>query len=472
MEMIDVLIVGGGPTGLTMALECARYGLTCRIIDSALEPSAYSKAIAIQARTLETFQRMGVHKRFLEEGIRITGANIHSNHKKLAHLNLSFIPSPFPFALSIEQNKTEHILIDYLSQRGVQVERATKLLSFQEQNDHIVATTNRGIFHAHYLVGCDGAHSLVRKTIGCTFSGKAFSDVFSLADVLIEWEKPHDELSVFLESKEIVAAFPLPEKNRYRLIFQLKRLRGLSQISEHLQGVLAPPECPLPDLEEIHALLSTCTKEPFRISDPRWIANFHINSRLSNTYRKNNVFLAGDAAHIHSPVGGQGMNTGIQDAFNLAWKIAYVHLHRVDKSLLDTYELERYALGKKLLAATERASQLVSLHSPFLISLRNFFLSNALSSNWIQKKIVTAIAELNIGYPGLRVPNYTIIQDGQESDYFSRSEKATHYHLLYSDHTKPGSKHRHVQLFQVKEKIDFPILVRPDGYPALTNEWV
>ena len=469
--MIDVLIIGAGPTGLTMALECARYGLNCQIIDSALQPSCYSKAIAIQARSLETFQRMGIHTRFLEEGICLTGANIHSNHKKQARVDLSFIPSLFPFVLSIEQNKTERILIDYLTEQGIQIQRDTKLLHFQEQNEHIVAITNRGTFKAHYLIGCDGAHSLVRKTMGCKFKGKAFSDIFSLADVLIDWEKPHDEISVFLESTGIVAAFPLPQAKRYRLIFQLKRLRGVYQIKEHPSGILEPSAFDPPNLEEIHALLFECIKQPFKISDPRWIANFHINSHLSNVYRKNNIFLAGDAAHIHSPVGGQGMNTGIQDAFNLAWKIAYVHLHKVDKALLDTYELERRALGKQLLRATEKASQLISLHTPFLISLRNYLLSNMLSFEWVQKKIVTAISELNIGYPRLRVPNYTIIQEGKERDYFSISEKSTQYHLLSSDPKKFKPQHQHIQPLQVKEKIRSPILVRPDGYPAVMNAW-
>lgn len=470
METIDVLIVGAGPSGLTMALECARYNLSFRIIDKASQASPYSKAIAIQARTLETFQRMGVHKAFLEEGVRITGAMFHSKGKKLSEVHLSHLKTPFPFALSLEQSRTESILTDSLAERGFSIERDTELLEFEEQNDFILTKTNKRTISSRYLIGCDGPHSPVRKALGCRFEGKTFKDVFSLADVLIDWDLPHDKIAAFLEAKGMIAAIPLPEKNRYRLIFQLKRLRNLFKGTNHTQGVLDPSKFPPPTLQEIQDFFSKCTKKPFTLSDPKWIANFHINSRLSNLYRKNNVFLIGDAAHIHSPVGGQGMNTGIQDAFNLAWKIAYVHLHKKDPKLLDTYQEERHSLGKELLSGTEKASRLVSLHSPFLIGLRNFFLSHFLSIGWLQKKLTLAISELNVGYPLPRVPNYTMIQDGKEYEYFSFVEKSTRYHLLYHGATKPKNVPLHTDLFEVKEKLSSPTLVRPDGYPTTLKE--
>ena len=471
MNSVDVMIIGAGPTGLSLAIECVRYNLSCRIIDQSPTPTTYSKAIAIQARTLETFQRMGIHKRFLASGIQIKASNIHCGHKKYALVNLQHIASPFPFVLSIEQSKTEQILTDYLQELGCSVERPTCLISYQEKEGSIFVRTDKEVIQAKYLIGCDGAHSTVRKAMGCTFEGKTFSDIFSLADVKIGWDRAPNELQVFLESDGIMAVFPLPEKDRYRLIFQLKRLRGLFHPNLPIEhGIVQSEEIASPTLPEIQQLLSSYTQEAITVSDPRWIANFHINSRLSNRYRKNNIFLAGDAAHIHSPVGGQGMNTGIQDAFNLAWKIAYVHQQLSNSSLLDTYEEERHCLGKKLLKGTERASTMATLHSPLLLFVRNHLLSALLSFDVVQKKIVSAISEVNIQCPHKRVPNTTIVQEGQEVDFFTLTEKSKKFHLLLFNVPKTPIEHPQIRAYHVKE--DSPpkaLLVRPDGYLALED---
>lgn len=471
MDRVDVLIVGAGPTGLTLAIECMRYNLSCKIIDQAPGPTTYSKAIAVQARTLEVFQRMGIHERFLAAGIHIKASNIHFRHQKCVRLNLQNIASPFPFVLSLEQSKTEQILIDYLAELGCLVERSTPLLSYEEKEGSVFARTDKGIIQAKYLVGCDGAHSVVRKTMGCTFEGKTFSDVFSLADVEISWDRPPDELQVFFESDEIMAVFPMPEKNRYRLIFQLKRLRGLLRAGRPIDhGIISSDEIASPTLSEIEQLLASHTQEATPISNPRWVANFHINSRLSNRYRKNNVFLAGDAAHIHSPVGGQGMNTGIQDAFNLGWKIAYVHKQISGSALLDTYEEERRGLGKKLLKGTEKASTVVTLHLPGLRRILNCLLSFLLPFKTVQKRLASAISEINIRYVYKRVPNLTLLGEGGEVGFFTLTEKSKEFHLLLFNVDKSPIDHPHVRAYRVKT--DSPpkaLLVRPDGYLAVED---
>jgi 2-polyprenyl-6-methoxyphenol hydroxylase-like FAD-dependent oxidoreductase len=470
MDTVDVLIVGAGPTGLTMAIECLRYNLTCRIIDQSLIPSPYSKAIAMQARTLEVFQRMGIHQRFLAAGLQIKKANLHSGNKH-AHLHLKSIPSPFPFVLSIEQSETEQILYDYLQELGGRVERPVSLLSYEEKEGAILAHTDQGVIQAHYLIGCDGAHSCVRKAMGCTFEGEIFSDIFSLADVKVHWGRPHDELQLFLESDGVAAAFPLPEKDSYRLIFQLKELRG--RLYPHFsvdQGIIEPKEIALPTLERMEQLLSNYAKERVTISNPRWIANFHINSRLANCYRKNTVFLAGDAAHIHSPVGGQGMNTGIQDAFNLAWKIAYVHHQFAPASLLNTYEEERHRLGKNLLKNTELASRLVTLHSPLLLFVRNLLLFHLLSFQWIQAKLALALSEVNICYTHKRVPTLLLNVQGKEVDYFTLTEKSKQFHLILFNGAQSPIHHPQITPYYAKDKSSQrALLVRPDGYLALED---
>lgn len=468
MDKIDVLIVGAGPTGLTLAAECNRYNLSFRIIDCNKEPSNISKAAAIQARTLEVFQNIGIHERFLQAGAPITGANIYSAHKKRGHLNFTTIPSPFSLVLGLEQNKTEDILIKYLAETGCKVERNTTLLSYEEKDGVIFCTTNKGIITTKYLVGCDGAHSVVRKSMGCTFQGKQFSDIFSLADIEMEWNLPDNEIHTFLEKKGTLALFPLSEKNRFRAVFLLDRLRGLLKSTNEIEhGIIQDKEIKDPTLEELQALLSSFIKEKATAKNPRWMANFHINSRLSNTYQKNNIFLCGDAAHIHSPVGGQGMNTGIQDAFNLGWKLAYTCKGITDNyQLLSSYQQERHTLGKKLLAATERASLMVTMNNSFLKVMRKYIISFLLSFKSIQNKIVAAISEVNIGYPNKRATNFPLT----DGDLFTKQNKSQKFHLILFNIKDIPFQHPQVEIHYAKEKTkEKAILVRPDGYIAVED---
>lgn len=406
MGKIDALIVGAGPTGLMLACELIRYGLTCRIIDKALAPSSYSKAIAIQARTLELLNQAGLAAPFLDRGIKIHGASIFSNQECIARLHLEHIKSPYPFVLSIEQSQTEEILTRHLASLGVRIERESELTGFTQFETHIeanVTNAKRGSQErivANWLIGCDGAHSIVRKEIGATFKGKLFGDVFSLADVEILWDLPHDRVTAFMDSRGVMAALPLPEENRYRLIFQMERCRDLLKKNSRLkEGIVSSDIAPLPTLDEVRSTLKQHIGKPVTVQNPLWLANFHINSRLADKYQSGRVFLAGDAAHIHSPVGGQGMNTGIQDAVNLAWKFAFVQKYGAKESLLETYEIERKAVGERLLKLTERASSIVTLHNPILIGIRNFIMGHIAQYKRIQEDFTAELSELCIKYP-------------------------------------------------------------------------
>ncbi len=468
MSKIDVLIVGAGPTGLVLAGECKRYNLSFRIIDSAKGPSTVSKATAVQARTLEVLQIMGIHKKFLEIGTHIKGANIYSAHKRRGHLNFSAIPSPFSLVIGLEQNKTEGILLKHLEDAGGSVERSTTLLSYEERDGSIFCTTDKAVIETQYLVGCDGAHSAVRKSMGCTFKGEQFTDIFSLADIEMDWEPPHNQLHVFLEKKGTLAMFPLSEKNRFRAVFLLERLRGKLKESDSPQhGIIDDKEIKDPTLEELQAVIHSFVTGKATAKNPRWMANFHINSRLSNTYQKNNVFLCGDAAHIHSPIGGQGMNTGIQDAFNLAWKLAYTCKgFTQNPNLLETYAAERHTLGKKLLKATEKASFMVTTNNPLIKWMRKYIISLLLSFSSIQNKIVTAISQVNIGYPNKRAPNFPLT----DSDLFTKQEKSQKFQLVLFNLKDTPFKHPHVEISHAKDLSKTKaILIRPDGYIALID---
>jgi 2-polyprenyl-6-methoxyphenol hydroxylase-like FAD-dependent oxidoreductase len=468
MDKIDVLIVGAGPTGLTLAIECKRYNLTFRIIDSANGPSTISGAAAIQARTLEVFQVMGIHDEFLEAGNIIKSGNIYSAHKRRAHLDFTLIPSPFSLILGLEQNKTEAILESHLEKLGGTVERSTTLLSYEERDGSIFCTTDKGVIKTQYLVGCDGAHSAVRKSMGCSFQGKQFSDIFSLADIEMDWDLPPHELHIFLEKKGTLAIFPLSEKNRFRAVFLLERLKGkLKDTSSAKHGIIRDKSIKDPTLEELQGLISLFIKEKAIAKNPRWMANFHINSRLSNNYHKNNVFLCGDAAHIHSPIGGQGMNTGIQDAFNLAWKLAYTCKgFTKNTDLLNSYQEERHSLGKKLLKATERASFMVTTNNSILKRIRKHIISFLLSFRSIRKKMVTAISQVNIGYPDKRAPNFELT----DSDLFTKQERSQKFHLVLFNTKDIPFDHPQVKIHYAKEKSKTKaLLVRPDGYIALVD---
>lgn len=420
--MIDLLVIGAGPTGLFMAAEAARHGLTCRIIDKSPSPSDKSKALAIQPRTLEIFDHLGIVDRFLSKGVKIRAVNPTSERQSLAHLSFVSLHSPFPFVLSLEQSETEKILADYLASFGLKVEREVEFLNLLQTEDCVQVTLlNRGKeerVRTQWLTGCDGAHSAVRKALNLSFSGRAIPTIFSLVDVQIDWKYPHDELFLFLNPGGILGAIPMPGKNRYRLVFQSKEGIDL--------------------LNEAEEKLREYADRKASLSHPLWTANFHIHSRLVKSYQKGRVFLAGDAAHIHSPAGGQGMNSGLQDAFNLVWKFKQPHL-------LPTYTLERRSWGKNLLRATRLATWAASLRNPLAIALRNWAI--ATFAPHLAERLTSTIAQLTIRYPkspiayesgcfsggphaGMRASNIPLFIKGTKTDLFSLLRKTTRPHLL------------------------------------------
>jgi len=377
-----------------MASELRRHGLSCRIIETRREREVWSKAAAIQPRTLEVLRSMGIAERIVELGRRFYGLNVHAQGKRLAHVDIRIPGSPYPFMLGLSQKKTEEVLEDHLASLGVKLERGVELTSFTHGADGVKATLAHDDGHTEdievpWLIGCDGAHSFVRKNLDLLFEGESFPRQLIQADIGADFPfevDPH-EGQMFVSEHGPCGFLPLLGEGRYRLI------------------VMEPGEGhDEPTLESFQKIIDQrATGFSVRLHEPAWTAAFRFHGRLVSQYRVGRVFLAGDAAHIHSPVGAQGMNLGIQDAFNLAWKLALVHRGVARRTLLDSYDAERRAIGQSVVNTTDRATnqavRAMTLRNPIVTSLRNQVVSLVFSSGLLMDRIFAEIGGVNVGYP-------------------------------------------------------------------------
>src|SRR3984893_17970894 len=343
----DVLIVGAGATGLVLALWLMRLGVRVRIIDKTAEPGTTSRALAVQARTLELYSQVGLADAVVERGRKIVAANLWVSGKKVTRAvfgDMGAGLSPFPYALLFPQDEHERLLIDRLAEAGVEVERRTELLGFEDATDSVCAVLKRAdgaqeACEAAYIAGCDGAHSTVREALEIGFPGGVYAHLFYVADVEASGAAMNGEVHVGLDTTDFLAIFPLQGEGRARLI------GTVSEESEHQHENLSWND------------VSKRVIEWMRIDVElmNWFSTYRVHHRVADHFRKGCAFVLGDAAHIHSPVGGQGMNTGIGDAVNLSWNLAAVLHGRADASLLDSYEPERIAFARRLVATTDQA---------------------------------------------------------------------------------------------------------------------
>ena len=385
-----VLISGAGPVGLTLANELVRHGISVRIVDKAAQRTDKSKALVLWSRTLELFDAAGYVQGFLSAGLQAHGAQISTGKQIVARIAFDLIDSRFAYALMIPQSETERILEERLAAAGVTVERTVGLSGFTDRGDLVEAVLTGAdgeseTLRADWLVGCDGAHSAVRHGLGFAFEGSTLQSHWALADGHITGLDPQDRLHIFWHRDGILAFFPIVG-DRWRVI---------ADLGPAADGELHPD----PTLEEINALMANCGSPGIAMTDPVWLAAFRINERKVKEYSRGRVFLAGDAAHIHSPAGGQGMNTGMQDAFNLAWKLALVIEGAAKPALLDSYSRERSAVGDLVLKNAGRLTELATLRNPLLQDIRNTVLRFAAGFPRIQHKVADQLGEMDIGYP-------------------------------------------------------------------------
>ena len=387
---VNVLIAGAGPVGLTMANELARYGIAVRIVDKNAERTDKSKALVLWSRTLELFDHGGYVEPFLAAGMQAHGAQMSNGKDVIARISLDDIESVYPYALMIPQSDTERVLEERLEKQGVKVERTVALESFKDLGNGVEAVLRKAngeseTLTADWLIGCDGAHSTVRHGLGFTFDGTTQPSDWYLADGHVSGLEPQDRLHIFWHKDGILAFFPITE-GRWRVIADL----GPAQGDAH---------CPDPTLQEVQALITLRGTDGIVIKDAYWLAAFRINERKVSQYGRGRAFLAGDAAHIHSPAGGQGMNTGMQDAFNLAWKLSLVIGGVCKPTLLDSYSVERSAVGDMVLRNASRLTDAAIVRNPIIQGLRNTVVKFALGFPQLGHRVANLLAELDIGYP-------------------------------------------------------------------------
>ncbi|GJJ17512.1 MULTISPECIES: FAD-dependent monooxygenase [Mycolicibacterium] len=462
----EVLVVGAGPTGLTMAVEVARRGVAVRVIDAAAAPTTETRALGVQPRTLELFERLDLAEAAVAGGVAVSEFNVFSEGKRFLHLDIHDLATPHPYLLMLPQPDVEALLAARLADLGVTVERGVELSTLtQSPRDVRVSLRHPSgrIEHAdaEWVVGCDGAHSTVRHQLGVPFVGAAFEENFAVADVRMDWALPYDVFYSFLNRGRFVAYFPMPG-DLHRLTIAYR-----------------PGQSPSGDVtfDELQSAVDRCAPAGARVTEITHAARFRINQRKVARHSVARVFLAGDAAHVHSVVGGQGMNTGIQDAFNLGWKLAAVAHGHAEPALLDSYAAERSPVAHRLVKGTRRATRMTLLGNPIAAAGRRHIAPHITASAPVQRNLKRALTQLDVSYrDGTGGTTDTRPAVG---DRFPRVDvlHPAKYTLLHSGPEPVGLRaaiRPYAELIEVTHdptNLSGPglTLVRPDGYLALLD---
>lgn len=488
----EVLIVGAGPTGLAIACQLIRYGIDFVIIDTREGTTPFSKAIGVQARTLEIYEQIDLAQKLIDEGSITTSVRILEGGEARVEIPLKQLGegmSPYPYLLIVEQGKHEHLLYDFMKSHGRDVLWQTSLSNFSQDDTGVAGTIvdvngEEQTVEAKYLVACDGSKSSVRRGLGLKFEGSTFERLFYVADVNLKWEFPHDMLTSCVARDRSTAFFPMKGEDRYRIV-------GVFPENTDKD----PGEIPYEEIEK--QIIEDTQLNKLDIYQVNWFSTYKVHSRRVNQFSSGRCFLAGDAAHIHSPVGAQGMNTGIQDGYNLAWKLAMVLRGEAGAKILDSYNEERGAVAKRLLETTDRMFDLLMDPAWLLSFTRRFifprvanfivgldsvnqFIFPLISQTGIQYRDSALSAEASDDFEvkaGDRMPYFLV--DG-ESVYDSL--KAPKFHLLtFSNKPEAGMSEEIAQQFgdvidyhafplseEIKEIFNtnkpFSVLLRPDNY--------
>jgi 2-polyprenyl-6-methoxyphenol hydroxylase-like FAD-dependent oxidoreductase len=477
----NVLIAGAGPVGLAMAADLARYGVSVRLVEKVPARTDKSKALVLWSRTLELMDRMDCTAPFLTTGRKVTTVNVTAGREPITKIKVDGATTPHPYALMIPQSDTERLMGDFVTSLGVKIERNIELTNFVASGDGVTSTLHHldgteETFESGWLIGCDGAHSTVRHKLSMEFAGETMPSSWIIADIHLSNAPNPKEILISWHAQGILAIFPIVAP-RYRVIADA----GLQQAGA------APAS---PSLEDVQAILDARGPGGITASTPIWLTRFTINERKVSNYRSGRVFVMGDAAHIHSPAGGQGMNTGIQDAFNLAWKLALVSRGIGDEETpLGSYSSERSPIADDVLKGAGKITEVALMRGDFKQSIRNHIASFVFGLSPVKKKIADVLTELSIGYPKSPLNGggeYTGAgpKEGErapiDGDHPRVGAGNTPRFVLYAEGSDGGSRliAKHSDLLEPNLREPFHEdglwLVRPDGYVALAtrpNRW-
>lgn len=491
MRDVSVLIVGAGPTGLVLALWLTRLGVRVRIVDKTEEPGTSSRAMVVQVRTLEFYRQMGLADEVVERGRKAMVGNLWAAGKRVARAPFGDIGakiSPFTYPIIFPQDEHERLLIEHLSGMGMEVERRTELLDFEETVDGVVSRLKLPdgsveTCESDYIAGCDGAHSTVREALGIGFPGGVYASLFYVADVEAQGAAMNGELQIALDKADFLAVLPMKKEGRARLIGTVREDAGERRDSLSWDDVSK-------------RVISWIGIDVQRVN---WFSTYRVHHRVADHFRKGRAFLLGDAGHIHSPVGGQGMNTGIGDAINLAWKLSAVLHERAHASLLDSYEPERIEFARHLVASTDQAFTGVTSSGVIARSLRlhvvPFLFPIAFKFEAMQRTLFRTISQTAVNYResslsvgevgkvhgGDRLP--WVKREGHEGDEDNYAPLGSldwqvHVYGIATPEMRATCERRplplHVFAWQKEMgraglQRDAAYLVRPDGYVALAD---
>jgi 2-polyprenyl-6-methoxyphenol hydroxylase-like FAD-dependent oxidoreductase len=385
-QHVDVLIVGAGPVGLTAAAELRRRGVSVRCVDAARHHNVSTKALGLQARTLELFERLGVVGDAVARGLPVREFNIYSEEHRIAHFDMGGLDTPYPYLLMLPQNTTEEILRDRLGELGVQVDSGVELVGFTQDAGGVDAVLRHGDRSEHvradWMIAADGAHSSIRHQLGLSFDGGAFREEFATVDVRVDWQLPGDQLFAFLNRGNFIAYFPMVGGwHRVAIAYNTRRA----------------PEGEV-TLTEVQAAIDACGPTGAHAVEIGDRSRFVIHQRTVARQSVGRVFLAGDAAHVHSVVGAQGLNIGVQDAFNLAWKLATVICGAAPPEMLETYAAERRPAAKRIVNGTRRATRMTLLRRRPAVFARRHVAPLVLGRRRVGSTIEHALSQLDISY--------------------------------------------------------------------------